>query len=283
MSNNFSPVQWIHPRYGDWPSFSPDGSQVVFTLDNALFIMNSDGTDLKRLYPPEGTSDIGATRPDWSWNPDLIAFTYNAREIWTIHPDGSGAALYCRVPVGWNLYYPSWCQDLKALIAVGYNEANTQAETFRLTPDSVEVLTTSPDPCAGRPSVSPDGKKIAFAGNWGKFSQVQNQIWVVEPPGKPFHLEKGEDLSAIQGRSPSWSPQGDLIVFESTRPFLHPGPGTPLAIWVMNSDGTNPRQLTDRARYSAFHAEWSRQQTRIVFAGQGMGIGIMEYQPVPAA
>ena len=132
-------------------------------------------------------------------------------------------------------------------------------------------------PVAGRPSVSPDGEKIAFAGNADQYSQAQNQIWVVEPPNKPFRLEKGDDLSAIQGRSPNWSPNGDLIVFESTRPFLHPDPCTALAIWVMNSDGTNPRQLTDRALFSASHAEWSRQQTQIVFAGQGEGIGIIDF------
>jgi len=50
-----------------------------------------------------------------------------------------------------------------------------------------------------------------------------------------------------------------------------------LAIWIMNGEGTGLRQLTDRALFSAFHAEWSRQQTRIVFAGQGEGIGIIDF------
>ncbi|HEY2295415.1 MAG TPA: hypothetical protein VGM86_32330 [Thermoanaerobaculia bacterium] len=275
--SNFPSIRWIHRQYGDWPSFSPDGKQVVFWLDNALCVINSDGTDLHLLYPQKGVPDISATRPDWSWNADNIAFTYNQTEIWTVHPDGSGATLYCRVPIGWNLYYPSWYRDLEALVAVGYNQANTQAELFKLTPDSAEVLTTSPHPCAGRPSVNPDGTKIAFAGNWGEYKQVQNQIWVVEPPGKPFLLEPGDNLSLIQGRSPNWSPKGDLIVFESTRPFPNPGPSTPLAIWVMNSDGTDPRPLTDRGLFSAYHAEWSRQQTQIVFAAQGMGIGIIDF------
>jgi Tol biopolymer transport system component len=275
MPPEFPPIRWIHPHSGDWPSFSPDGKQVVFWLDNALYVINSDGTDLHLLYPQKGVPDVGATRPDWSWNPDAIAFTLNTREIWTVHPDGSGAARYCRVPIGWNLYYPSWYRDLSALAAVGYNHPSTQAEIFRLTPDSAEVLTTSPHPCAGRPSVSPDGASIAFAGNEGAYNQVQNQIWIVEPSRPPFRLEPGKDLSALQGRSPNWSPKGDLIVFESTRPAADPK-GSPLSIWIIKSDGTDPRPVTDRSLFSASHPEWSRQQTQIVFAARGMGIGIIE-------
>jgi Tol biopolymer transport system component len=274
MPPTFPPVRWIHP-HGDWPSFSPDGKQVVFWLDGALYVVDSDGKNFHLLYPHKGTPDVGATRPDWSWNHDRIAFTVNGRETWTVHPDGSGAALYCRVPIGWNLLYPSWYRDLEALAAVGYNPCNTQAEIFKLTPDSAEVLTRSPHPVAGRPSVSPDGARIAFAGNEGEYDQVQNQIWIVKPPAPAFRLEPGKDLSAIQGRSPNWSPEGNLIVFESTRPAANP-PGSPMAIWIIKSDGTDAHPVTDSAQFGASHPEWSRQQTQIVFAARGKGIGILE-------
>lgn len=279
MSNDFPQIRWIHPN-GGWPSFSPDGKQVVFTLDNALYVMNSDGTDVKRLYPDKETSGVSATRPDWSWNPDAIAFARNG-EIWTVHPDGSGAAPYFKgtLEIDANVVYPSWYKDLKALAAVAYYEEEDarQAVILKLTPDSAEVLTKSPYPCAGRPTVSPSGTAIAFAGNWGKYNQVENQIWVVEPPAEPFRLEPGEPLSAFQGRSPNWSPDGNRIVFESTRPASNPA-GASLAIWVMDSDGRNPSQLTDPKLFSASHPEWSRQQTQIVFAGAGQGIGIMEIE-----
>ncbi|HEV7506292.1 MAG TPA: hypothetical protein VGS07_15410 [Thermoanaerobaculia bacterium] len=277
--SDFPKIQWLHPD-GGWPSFSTDGGQVVFTKGNTLYIINSDGTDLRRLYPAAGTSGVSATRPDWSWNPNAIAFARNG-EIWTVHPDGSGAAPYFKgaLPITANVIYPSWCKDLKSLVAVGYYEeaGAKQAVLLKLTPDTAEVLTKSPHPCAGRPSVNPEDTRIAFAGNWGEYQQEQNQIWIVEPLNEPFRLEPG-DPSAFQGRSPNWSPDGDQIVFESTRPTPDPDTNTWLAIWVINSDGRGPWQLTDRTLFSATHAEWSRQQTRIVFQAKGKGIGIIDME-----
>ena len=278
-SSQFPQVNWIHP-VGGWPSFSPDGTQIVFNINNALWIIDTDGTNLHRLFPAEGSQD-SATRADWSWNPDWIAFSLNEEEIWVVHPDGTGAASYYQgdaAPTGVAMYYPSWYQDLSALVAVGYTNQNNPgtegAELYRMTPETIASLTTSPHPVAGRPSVNPDGTKIAFAGNEGEYKQVENQIWIVAPPGDPSRLEPGNEL-AFQGRSPNWSPQGDLIVFESTRPTVNPTTKTPLAIYVIQSDGCNPRAITDRTAYSATHAEWNRQQTQIVFQGSGKGIGII--------
>src|SRR3989304_2199881 len=42
--------------------------------------------------------------------------------------------------------------------------------------------------------------------------------------------------------SPSWSPEGSEIVYWAS---AAPGSGGDRDIWIMNSDGTNQRQLTD--------------------------------------
>ena len=220
---------------------------------------------------PAGTANPQASRPDWSWSP-TIAFGNNGA-IWTINPDGSGAAPYYSgvAPPPPGLTYPSWYENLGAIVAVAYRDNLSIAALHKLTAQSVEQLTISPKPCAGRPSVNPDGTKIAFAGNWGVCSQSENQIWVVEPPNEPFQLEPG-DPASVQGRSPNWSPKGDLISFESFRQDQNK---QSLAIWVMNSDGTCPRQITD----AGVHAEWNRQQTQIVLASGGK-IGIVDYSDI---
>jgi Tol biopolymer transport system component len=238
--------------------------------------MNSDGSDLHLLYPPQGTTGISATRPDWSWNAN-IAFAVNGEVIYTIHPDGTGAAPYYQgdLPLPSGMIYPSWDRDGESLIAVRYYQEGgaQQAELYRLRLLTYERLTTSPHPVAGRPSVSPDGRKIAFAGNEGAFNQQNNQIWIVEPPDAPFRLEPGDPV-LHQGRSPNWSPDGTQIVFESTRPSQGTTDIRPLTIWVIDSDGQNPRQLTDNTGFMTSHPEWSRQQTRIVLNGPGNGRGI---------
>lgn len=290
-STNFPAVTWIYDGSqggGDWPSFSPDGSQVVFVIGGktsyALYTINIDGSGLTKIYPTGGATGNGS-RPDWSWNAGAIAFTQQSdintnfeAAIWTVAPDGSGAAPYNpHVDVDAGMFYPSWNEDLQSLVAVGYSKVDggTQASLFVLTPSSVTQITQSPNPVAGRPSWSLNGGPIAFAGNQGAYNQVQNQIWVCGPQGQdPQRVEPGSNLSAIQGRSPNWSPDGNQIVFESTRPAPNPTTSTPLAIWVMNSDGTDPVQLTDPTAGSATHPEWSRQQNLVVFSSKGR-IGVI--------
>lgn len=277
-------AQFPTPRFvcpdGDRPSFSPGGERIVYHVqpanssDVSLWMVNSDGSGAHLLYPPPGTANPRASRPDWSWS-ERIAFANNG-EIWTILPDGTDAQPYYgggRTVVDGkqvSMSYPSWQRDLQAVIAVGYWEGLHNAALFRITPDSVEQLTTSPHPCAGRPSVSPDATRIAFAGSAGQCQQVQNQIWVAEPPAAPYRLEPGNP-AAFQGRSPNWSPNGDLIVFESTRPAPDPA-RAPLAVWVMGSDGSSPRRLTE----GGVHPEWNRQQTQIVYA-TAAGLYIIDY------
>ena len=267
--------KWIYSAPGaDRPSFSPDGSQIVFHVESgndvSLWIVDADGSNPHLLYPPARTANPRASRPDWSWS-EKIAFGNNGA-IWTINPDGSDAAPYYRgtiAPPG-GLAYPSWYKDLGAIVAVAYHDNPTAAELHKLTPRFIRQLTTSPHPCAGRPSVNPEGTKIAFAGNSGVCSQSVNQIWMWEPNIRPHRIEPG-DPASVQGRSPNWSPRGDLIVFSSNR---GKPPSKSLAAWVMNSDGTDPRRITE----IGLHPQWNRQQTKIVLASPSGQIGIVKFR-----
>ncbi|HYU27142.1 MAG TPA: hypothetical protein VEO74_18170 [Thermoanaerobaculia bacterium] len=64
-------IRWIYP-HGDRPSFSPTGDSVVFQVqsgsDVSLWIVGSDGSNPHLLYPPQGTANPRASRPDWSWS-----------------------------------------------------------------------------------------------------------------------------------------------------------------------------------------------------------------------
>ena len=277
---------------GDWPSFSADGSQVVYVKHLAsLWTVPSTGGTSTVLVP--GRLNFQATRPDWSWNPKTIAFTATQRAkgvttstIWQVDSDGSNLQ-----PINYtgdldNTFYPSWCRDLHCIVAMdgGSNGLDCEPVTgvgvalgpnpnvvlyrFDLKYGTASALTRLSNITAGRPSVNPTGTAVAFAGKKGPFDNKYNQIWSVTPPE-----EKAVQLDPGLGRSPNWSPDGKWILFESSRNydiyqlFVIPATG-----------GRHPVALTDGSA-DATHGEWSRQQDRIVFHLDGTGIVTFEVPP----
>lgn len=283
MTDQYPDVAWI-TDHGNWPSFSSDGTQVVYTQ-----IGPNIGYRIAIVAATGGTPTVldtglhASSRPDWSWNPDTIAFTGQAVEggsnrLWLIDSDGSNCRSVGMYAIEGNVLYPSWYQDQTTLVVANYFQLEEQVQVRLLkvqmgsTGTTVSPLTSISNITAGRPSVNPSGTAVAFAGNDGPYDQQNNQIWSVVPPSDPTQVY------ANQGRSPNWSPDGQWIVFESN--YGSPSPAD-YAIFVIASDGSGAvGQLSDYD-YSGPHPEWSRDQTKIVFGGAPRnGIGVID---TPAA
>jgi len=74
--------------YEDHPAWSPDGAQIAFARNGAIYVMDSAGTNVRRLSALGATNDGG---PAWSPNGARIAFHRGMNgptHIYTMNPNG---------------------------------------------------------------------------------------------------------------------------------------------------------------------------------------------------
>lgn len=105
-----------------------------------------------------------------------------------------------------------------------------------------------------RPSVSPDGTKIAFVSTAQGFPL--SQIWVMDADGTNF-ANITQDAQA-HSEFPSWSPDGSQIAYHRYTPN---GEGD---IYVMNADGTDKRNVTNSST-GDWWPSWHPDGNRLAF------------------
>ncbi|HEV3384738.1 MAG TPA: hypothetical protein VG097_07975 [Gemmata sp.] len=104
----------------NWPAYSPDGKRIAFSSSRDgefdLYVMNSDGTEVKRVIKLEGMQ----TRPCWSPDGRRLAFTWNRDgnyDIYAVNLHGSG--LVCLTDNSERDDYSTWHPNGKSVVFVG--------------------------------------------------------------------------------------------------------------------------------------------------------------------
>jgi dipeptidyl aminopeptidase/acylaminoacyl peptidase len=246
-----------------WPCFSPDGKTVLFsrTVDGgktwSLFRVSAAGgaAELFAKLP------VSATRASWSAKSGRIVFNGDAAGaaaggIWVM--DGNGRNAHAIATDGILApSYPSWYPDGRT---IGFGDAARNILYRMDTAGKPVAVTHQEQVLTGMSSVAPDGQWVAFAGqknNGQIYQQNDNQIWLVDDSGQARTLE----TQPLQGRTPSWSPDGRRVAFESDRG----SPSGLYAVFIVNREGTGLVQVTDYA-LNAGHPVFSPDGRRLVFA-----------------
>jgi Tol biopolymer transport system component len=102
------------------PRWSPGRMKIAFDLRNAItrrrdvYVMNADGTDLKRLTNSDGTTFY--RNPSWSPDAAQLAFECGNPAGWQVCVSAADGSNLRRITGGSNSRSPDWSPDSKSLV-----------------------------------------------------------------------------------------------------------------------------------------------------------------------
>ena len=258
------------------PTWSPDGSQILFATQSSLWPSTHSGrtgqlwsVDLasgeKRRI---ATEDEDALQPDWSPSGRRIAYwgvRDGQRDIWTVPATGGAAvAVTDDDAMDWN---PVWSPDGGSLYY--FSDRGGSHNLWRVAIDerSGEIRGTPEAITRGGVgrrldlSLSAHGSRIAFVESLSRenIHKIAFDPESGEASGPPITLTRGSTIVS----QPSPSPDGEQVA------YYHRS-GTQEDVFVMRSDGTEPRNLT-RDLANDRMPQWSPDGSRIAFFSDRSG------------
>ena len=229
-------------------------TKIAFTStrdgNEEIYVMDGDGRNQRRVTVNPARDEY----PAWSPDGKKIAFesyrnnvNKDHRQIWVIDADGKNPI---RLTDGLVDCYADWSPDSTKIL---YDTVRVP-EDHDLAPGGITVMDADgnnkrivKNARGIHPSWSPDGKRIVFVS--GKNPGDDSQIYVMDIDGRN-RTQITHD--PVHKRLPSWSHDGKRIAYVGDN-----------VIWVVDSDGENPRQLTQIK--SDEHPTWSPDSESMLF------------------
>jgi Tol biopolymer transport system component len=277
---------------GYLPAFSPDGTKIAYSYHDddsdhwVVYVMNADGSDKRRLSPPDDVLDENGIDGDYCpvFTPDgervAVGRCYESNEKKTdiiFFPTGGGAEenfstkiedaweLERRNNYGWappwaNIGDPAFSGDGRKIAFRDYPGV-TGLRLWVVNADGSGARLLAEDNAKSH-AFSPDGKKLAFY----TLTKEGRDIYVVNADGT------GRRQLTDGGRDwlPTFSPDGKKVVYESS---VGSERGlSPADIYIMNADGSGPRALTQTPEHEC-GGRFTPDGSKIVFVAWALAEG----------
>jgi len=258
------------------PNFSPDGTRIVFYSKGEknqrdLWTVSVEGGDAVQV-----TND-----PAYDWNPvwspdgEFIYFCSNrngASNLWRISVDqktgkplGEPESISSTPAQSWHL---TISKDGKNLVYVRRSRVeNISQIEFDATKMQVVGKPTAVTEGTKRtrtPAISPDGSLIAFYVT----GETQEDIVVVKQGDTKWNLITNDEA---RDRVPRFSPDGSQIIFYSNL-------GGTYEVYIMNTDGTNRRKITDNGGKGVNYPIFSPDGKKIAYTVMEQGTYLLNLE-----
>ncbi len=267
-----------------FPAWSPDGSKIAFTSNRNgnydIFIMDYDGSNQKQLT----THPFNDFYPSWSHDGKYITFTSSqsgSSEIWIMDSDGNNQKRLTVSTADKITLFSRWIRhgnetkiaylsmdviDLSVIsVAImlmdpdGKNQVQMTQAMFNA-PEDFDPFTRFVE---FLPTWSVDGTKILLLTKT-QIETTYKDLTITNVEGSNQKQFTAKYLTVNEPVwEPAWSPDGTKIAFRYG--------GEPYAsIWIMDSNGSNRKQLTKNVKHDGYPS-WSPDGTKIAFVSDRSG------------
>jgi Tol biopolymer transport system component/DNA-binding winged helix-turn-helix (wHTH) protein len=259
-------------RKDDTPAVSPDGRRIAFSRFFSFGVSEIYLLALSRDLSPDGEPKQLTFKQQWSRNPVWtadgrdIVFSSGPRsfsggeELWRMPVSASGKPAQPRF-IGVQGANPDISRQGNRL---SYMRKWTDTNIWRLellgpsgkTKEPVTFISSTQH--EDSPRYSSDGKRVVFCSS----RSGTREIWVASADGS--NAVQLTYLGATLTGAPSWSPDGQQIVFDSNVV------GGASDVYVIDANGGNPHRLTDHPAMDGV-PNYSRDGRWIYFASWRSG------------
>lgn len=223
---------------GQVPVWSPDGTKMVYSNNGEVRLINSDGTNDRKLP----TNQSGGSAP--SWMPDGLRVLYGRPNgFFLVNIDGSGEV---KLPFP-NDFTPGGFLKIspdgtRILFVSGLSGGTVSLVNL----DGSGLTSVTPRPTGNggdeRASWSPDGSKIVFSSSRDTGSTPEVYVINVDGTGLKRLTNNG-----FFDQYPVWSPDGTKIAFVQNS-----------QVYVMNADGSGAALLSNSTDNGRIGLDWQR-------------------------